>query len=382
MRKLSKYILKEFTLYLFFCMLAFIVIFILVDTVENVDGFIDSSVHPKIIALYYIFFLPFIIVLTMPVAMLISAMFSLTRLVGDNEITAMKASGISLYRVLLPIYSFALIVGGIILVFSEIIVPRTNLVREDIQDYAKIKQYDDDVRLDISFSKKREMDRDNVFLANGDGRVINTLKYRSKMKKTEAVYIFEPMEGNDTREKTAYEEITGFRSRIDADSMTYRDGMWHLHNVTERVFGNDGEVQTTYAELPAPFITLKPSDFARIDVDPEEMNYLQLSRYINQVNLSGGDASKWLVDLHIKLSFPFVSFVIVFFGAPMAAGASKRGKTAAFGISLIILFFYYSLITGFQILGRNGAMEPIAAAWLPNGIFFTVGLLMHLRASK
>ncbi len=130
------------------------------------------------------------------------------------------------------------------------------------------------------------------------------------------------------------------------------------------------------------FITLKPSDFARIDVKPEEMNYFELSQYIRQINKSGGDASEWLVDLNLKLSFPFVSFVIVFFGAPMAAGSTKRGRTASFGIALTICFIFYTLINGFQILGRNGAVNPFVAAWLPNAIFFIFGLDMHLRAKK
>ncbi|PIU54707.1 MAG: LPS export ABC transporter permease LptG, partial [Deltaproteobacteria bacterium CG07_land_8_20_14_0_80_38_7] len=78
-----------------YSILAFIAIYILVDTVENIDKFIDSKLELKYIALYYAFYLPYIVVLTLPVAMLLATMFSLGRLVGDNEITAMKASGIS-----------------------------------------------------------------------------------------------------------------------------------------------------------------------------------------------------------------------------------------------------------------------------------------------
>ena len=129
-------------------------------------------------------------------------------------------------------------------------------------------------------------------------------------------------------------------------------------------------------------MTLEPSDFARIDIKPEEMNYIELAEFIEQVGERGGDASEWLVDLYLKIAFPLASFVIVFFGAPLAAGSPMRGKTASFGIALVICFTYYMLINTFQILGRGGTVQPLIAAWLSNVIFFCVGLVMHLRASK
>ena len=381
MRIVSSYILREFIAYLFYCILAFIAIYILVDTVEHIDNFIDSGLQIKLVLLYYALYLPFIIVLTMPVAMLIATMFSLGRLVGDNEITAMKASGISIYRILLPSYVFALFTGLVTMVFSEIVVPRTNLYREDIMEFVKLKKFEQDDAMKFSFSKNRELDRHNVYLANSDGRIINALVYRSLHKKAEKVLLLEPLKpavsGNDSHVVSAR-----FRSRIDADSLTFSNGTWFLHNVTERIFEEDGEKQTNYKLLDASFITLKPSDFARLDVEPEEMNFFELSRYIDQINSSGGDASEWLVDLYIKIAFPFVSFVIVFFGAPLAASSTGRGKTASFGIALVIIFAYYAFINAFQILGRNGAVEPLAAAWIPNGVFFVLGFDLHLRAKK
>jgi len=155
-----------------------------------------------------------------------------------------------------------------------------------------------------------------------------------------------------------------------------------LHGVKERLFSEEGETRTQYRTMQAPFITLSTSDFARIDTKPEQMNYFELSNYIEKVKHQGGDASQWLVDLYMKLSFPLVSFVIVFFGAPMAASTTMSGKTASFGIALVICFIYYALINLFQILGRNQTIDPLTAAWLPNAIFFVIGIYMHVRARK
>ena len=110
------------------------------------------------------------------------------------------------------------------------------------------------------------------------------------------------------------------------------------------------------------------------------MNYLELREYISAIKAKGGNASEWLVDLYLKISFPFVSFVIVFFGAPMVAGSSKRGKAASFGLALGICFIYYVLINATQVLGRNGTLHPLIAAWFPNGLFFLpVSQRLHLN---
>jgi len=373
MRILHKYLLREYFSFLIYCILAFLVIFILIDVVEKLDTLIDNKVGFNIIILYYAFSLPYIIVLTIPVAMLLTTMFSLGRLVGDNEITAIKASGISLYKILIPLYTFAFFVGIIVMVFTEYVVPQTNRYREDIEKQGR--------NFRLTFSRNREMDRAHIFLPNSDGSIIYARNYNSERKIADEVFIVKPFY-NVSEDSVNNKEYPGIKKRIDAERMFYSNGVWNLENVEERTFTRDGETVKSYQFLPATFISVVPSDFARIEIKPEEMNYFNLRNYIKTIRAKGGDASEWLVDLYLKISFPFVSFVIVFFGAPMVAGSTKRGKAASFGIALVICFIYYTLINACQILGRNGSLQPIVAAWFPNGLFFTVGLFMHFRAKK
>ncbi len=374
MKILTRYMLKEFFSFFIYCILGFASIFILIDIVENLDKLIDENIRINLIVLYYTFFLPYIIVLTIPVAMLLTTMFSLGRLVGDNEITAMKASGISFYRILIPLYVLSLFMGIIVMIFTEYVVPQTNRYREDIETQGN--------NFRLSLARNREMNQSHVFLTNGDGNIIYARNYDSSKKMVHGVFIIEPYDyslGNGISDNTKH---LGIKKRIDAEYMIFSDGEWNFVNVEERIFTSDGEFLESYRTLPAPFITVEPSDFASIDIKPEEMNYFKLRNYIKTIRGKGGDASEWLVDLYLKISFPFVSFIIVFFGAPLVAGSSKRGKTASFGIALVICFIYYSLINACQIIGRNGTLLPFAAAWLPNSLFFLVGLIMHFRANK
>ena len=371
MRRLSRYVLREYLSFLVYAVLAFVAIYILVDLVENLDNFIDRKYSFGLITIWYLFEMPFIVVLTMPVSMLLATMFGFGRLAGDNEIIAMKASGVSLYRIFLPVFLFTFVVGLAIMVFSETVVPRTNQFRQEIEEMGPDYTF--------SLSRTRERDRSRVYLAGTGGTIIYAESYKSDSRTARNVFIITPVvRGN--------EDGTGshiaLSNRIDARNMRYRDGLWTLYDATVRRFEDDGEVIEHHAVLPAPFIKRTPSDFARIDVEPTEMDYFQLRDYIDSVAEKGGDASEWLVDLYLKISFPFVSFVIVFLGAPLAAGSSSRGKTASFGIALMVSFVFYALVNICQVLGRNGALDPLLAAWLPDAGFFLVGLCLLVSAKK
>jgi lipopolysaccharide export system permease protein len=379
MRILSRYMLAEFLSYLWYSLLAFCAVFILVDLVDNMDHFIDSHAGIRIVALNYLFYLPYILTLVLPVAMLLATMFSLGRLVGDNEITAMKASGISLYRVLFPLYVLALFMGVVAMVFAEVVVPKANLQRQEIKEYIDERRAGNaSASLTISIFSNRARDRENVFLAIGDGRILYARFYHARTRTADRVCILAP----DFPKTGGEEGIARIDSRIDADSMIFENGRWVLVNAVERVFNPDGETETRHPTLPGTFINRSPDDFAHIDTKPESMNFIQLRSFIERVKEKGGDASEWLVDLYLKIAFPFVSFVIVFFGAPMVAGSVKRGKAASFGLALMISFVYYTFINAFQVLGRTGTIDPLLAAWVSNAVFFFVGVVMHARASK
>jgi lipopolysaccharide export system permease protein len=258
--------------------------------------------------------------------------------------------------------------------FAEYVVPRTNILRQDIKELAKQEERLELSDLSFGLSKRREMDRHKVYLSNGDGRIIYAQFYNSEQQLATNVWILNP--------KGVDEQYAGYKTRIDARMLQFNDNGWVLLNAKERIFTPNGERITEKSSIQADFINLKPSDFARIDLEPEEMNFFELKNYIKQVRNKGGDASEWLVDLYLKIAFPFASLIIVFFGAPLVAGSPTQGKAAAFGVALIICFIYYMLINAFKIIGRTDAVDPMLAAWLPNILFFFIGLFMHFRAAK
>ena len=134
MRILDWYILRRFCFTLFFALLSFPLIVIFVDMVGNLSKFIDKDVPLVIIFKYYIFFIPYLIILVLPIAMLLASLFSLSQMANHNELTAIKSAGIGLHHILIPLYIFGLLISALALAFGEKIVPPANQEKTKIED--------------------------------------------------------------------------------------------------------------------------------------------------------------------------------------------------------------------------------------------------------
>jgi len=99
------------------------------------------------------------------------------------------------------------------------------------------------------------------------------------------------------------------------------------------------------------------------------MSYWELKQFINNIRRNGGNPDRWLVDLYLKIAFPFANFIILLFGAPLASRKTRSGPAVSFGISLFICFLYFGIIKVAQTFGHNGTLPPFIAAWLGNIIF-------------
>lgn len=351
---LSHYIEQRFAAVLFTSLLAFTAIFIVANLVENVDRFIDRHVPLQDVVRYYLFYTPYVVILMLPIAMLIAALFSIGDLARYNELTAMKASGLSLYRILFPVFRMAFLISLLAMVFGETIVPAT------YARYLKIKH---------GTKQPRTPNRDNIFLQDRNETVIFIHHYNTEKRTGREISI------------QRYQDNTLLR-RIDAESMIWTDQGWILQNATVRTFSGDQETVTQFQTLHSPFLTLLPQDVARPKKKPEEMGYFELHDYIQRVQRAGGDARRWLVDLQLKISFPFANFIIVLFGAPLACSRKRTGKAMNFGLSLFICFVYYSCVKASQVLGREELLPPLLAAWIPNLLFTGLGILLLTKAHK
>ncbi|MCI0698722.1 LptF/LptG family permease [candidate division KSB1 bacterium] len=380
MRLLDQYISRKFLFNLFFALTAFASIFITVDLVEALSDYIDKRVPAMVIASYYFYFLPYIIVLTMPVAMLLASMFSVGQLSKYNEITAMKAAGQSLYRILLPILTIAFLASGLMLLFAEKVVPVANQRKIEIKHHY-IERVPQNLPTRLS----------NLYFQESVGG--DTARQNGKTSDAvRRVFIGYYDDASKTAQKISIQNYNGIFivERIDALQMRWeerddstRGGVWEILQGYRRRFEGDREaVATRFDFLSMPELSFTPQVLTKVQKEPEEMSYGELQKFIDEVARNGGNPDRWLVDLYLKISFPLANFIIVLFGAPLAAGKVRSGGAVGVALSLVVCFLYFGTVKTAQSMGQNGTLEPLLAAWLGNLIFLVAGAVILVRARK
>ncbi len=355
---LDRYLLRKFVGVLLFALFAFICIFIIVDGIEKLDTFIDKEVPAGIVFRLYLYYIPYIVTLTLPVAMLLASLFSVGTMAKQNEIIAQIASGLSLYRILAPLLLFSMLISLGALWFGETVVPHASAARSRMVD-----EY---------IEKQREVWRkrvDNVYARDAQERRISMRWFDTVQNIGHKINI-RRFEGLD------------LRLHIYANRMEWKEGQWVLYDGVERTFDEERESVRTFSSLILEKENLTPADFGKVLKKPEEMAYAELRSFIKEVERNGGDPDHWLVDLYLKIAIPFANFIIVLFGAPLSSPKRRTGTATGFGVSLAVCFIYFGIIKTAQSFGQNGILPPLLAAWSANVLFLTAGLYVLFKAPK
>lgn len=360
MQILSTYIIKRFLTVLIYTTMAFIIIFIVVDLIERLDKFLSYDTAWTNLILYYVYYIPFIIILTLPINMLLSTLFSIGIMAQYNEIIACKSAGISLYKIVFPILILGFIISVASGVAGETIVPHTNKLRLDVWRY------------NIRQEKKNLLNKRNrLALQDGKSRQMFLGFYDSAKKK-------------GTQVNLVWINQKGITKRLDAKSMHWNDEKsgWILLDVVERTFTDSSEKVTYIDSVWYTDTKIYPDDLVELETKPEEMNYAELGRFVNRMTAIGADARIWLVDLYMKISYPFANFIIVLFGAPLASRKRRSGPAIGFAIALAVSFIYFLFLRTGQVLGHKGDLNPWIAAWIGNVVFGIGGIIAMIKVRK
>lgn len=358
MKLLDRYILGRFFSYLFFALIAAMLIFVTVDATEQLDKFIDAKAGYGLFARYYLLYLPFITYLTLPVSVLLATLFTVGGFVYRNELTAMQSAGYSLWRVLALLLLVSLPLSGGALVLGETVVPNFNHERKEIY--------------------RTQLKKGQSGTANKQGRLYMQVGAGSYMK----IETYDPATQSG-RGVSIHTVVNGrIRNRVDAEQIRYDGRNWTLYRVTTRDYAQATVVPLTADSVYRDDLGVTPTDLARVNIEPEEMNYWDLKSMVVRLEGAGIRAAKWTVDLAVKLAQPFASTIIVLFGVPFAAFRRRGGLVLGFGLSLLMCFLYFGLIQVGKILGYNGDITPLVAAWTGNVLFGLLGLFLVVRAPK
>jgi lipopolysaccharide export system permease protein len=342
--------------------------FILIDLFENLDKFIDKSLKINLVFLYYLYFVPEILKLIVPVAMLLASLFTVSRFINYSELTAMKSAGISIYRYLLPIMIFGLSITLFSIYFNGWVVPGTNRLKIELE-----RTYLGRHQLISTIS--------NLYIQDNHERFVTIGLYDKSNQVCNFVSI--QIFNKDSINKLEY--------RYDSKQMIWDSVKkdWKLTDLYIRKFSSfDSEKLNFYPSIYISEIegvkklNIDPDLIIKKQLKPEELNLSEFGEFIDNLEKSGQDTAKAKVDYYSIISFPFSSLVTIIFGVSVSSNKRKGGAALQFGISILVSFIYLGFVKISQIFGYNGDVPALLTAWLANILFFLISAINFIRLNR
>jgi len=356
LKLLDKYILREFLRFFLVTCIAFIALYLIVDFFEKIRMFLSNKATSLQMASYFLYSIPTVISLTLPASVLLSTLLTYSYLSKFSEITAMKANGISLYRMAVPALAVAAVVSIFLFFFTEMVTP------------ASIQKTEYIVKVDVQKQKTLGFFKQNEIWYRGHNAIYN-------------FKIFD-VEKNILHGITINHLNPDFtlKMRLDAERAEWKNNQWEFFNLLATTLNQNNVPSLEWSKKKIIPIPEKPDDFKIIQKDAEKMGYFELRKYVNKIQAEGYDVSRYLVDLQGKIAFPFVCMILVFIGMSFSVRSERSGgvmRSVAIGI---FIGFSYWIIHAFSMsLGRSGILPVIVAAWASNILFTGLAAFLFYR---
>lgn len=362
MRILDKYILKEFISPFLFGVCAFTAVFVGTGTLYRIANLINQyGANAWAIFRVLILALPSIIVVTFPMSVLLGALLAFGRLSSSSELIVMRSGGQNFVRLAMPIFVAALFISIIATAFNEYVVPKANnayniIVNEEIKHNAA------------------PTTQDHIIIKNVKGSDISSLMYARQYDN----------EGKELKDITVQEFENDVLMRVEkADRADWNGTKWVMHEgVIYDVSVQDNitrSMKFTNQYLP---ITQSPNKINASQKKPDEMTIRELREQIKVLEANAVDTNKVKVELYNRFSLPLASLVCAIVGAPLGMQKQRGSSSIGFGISVIVIFIYYSIMTLGNALGNGGKIPAYLAAFLPDIICGIAGIILVYRKSK
>lgn len=359
MRILDRYILKS-TLGLFLgCLFTFFSLYIVIDILSHLEPILENHIKIDILIQYYGSYLPIIFVQVAPIACLLATLYTFAKLNKDNEIIAMRASGLSIFQITKTVITLGMIVSLAIFWANDRFVPSalalTQKIKGQIEEGTKTKHKPDTII--------------NVSMYGAGNRLFFVNKFLTDKNIMEGIIILE------------HDEKQNIRKKIISSKAAYLDGIWKFYNAITYNFDENGQIidEPQYMEEEVIPITESPRDFLNQRQSPEYMNIAQLEQYIWRLTKSGASTviRNLKVDLFKRFTDPLSGIVIIFLGIPFALKMRKRATgLSSLGVSLMVGFLYHVLSAVSLALGKAGILPPFLAASLSHIITFSISLYL------
>lgn len=359
MIKFDRHIFKQLLTITAFVLFVLICIFILIDFSENSDEFTENGAEmAEIWDQYYLNYVPEMIRLMSPLAIFVACLIVTGRMTERLEIIALKASGVSLYRLVAPYLVFGVLLSLSVSYLDAYIIPNANAERISFE-----KQY-------LGSSNER-IDRGRIFRQESDDTVISFNFFEAS---------------SETGYQASIVKFDGDRiaqiSNVNRLQWIDSTDTWQADRLRERIF-HDGSYEETDTMDVAMDLNLYPRDLARHSSDIYQLTYPDALQYINSIERIGaGGVSRPQTQLYNRIAYPISIVVVCLIGFSIACVRRKGGRGFYIAVGLAISIVYQAFMKIIEPFGYVGTLSPEMAAFLPHSVFLVTGIVMLIFTRK
>ena len=354
---LDRYIIKKYLSTFALCIVLIISVSVVFDYAEKIDDFTENQAPARAIIFdYYLNFIPFFVNMLTPLFAFISVIFFTSKLAYNTEIIAMLSTGMSFRRLLVPYFVSAIMIGVMSFVLGGYIIPSSNKTRLDFED----KYY----------KKFRSEMVTNVQLELEPGVIAYFERYEDGSNKGYN-FSLEKFEGKKLMSRLTARHIV-------QDSLYH----WHLEDYVKRDFDGMREIMTMGTEMDS-VIRMDPQDFFLTGEDASQMTNHRLRQYLKRQKDRGIPGSQMFEnEYHNRFASPFAALILTLIGVSLASRKVRGGTGLHLGVGIALSAIYILFSTISSTFAINGSMPSLLAVWLPNIIFFAIGVGLYMKTPK
>jgi LPS export ABC transporter permease LptF len=361
MRILRNYILKEFLGPFFVSLAVLSLVMLLGNLIRLADLIINKGVDLFSVAKLFAFLIPSLLTYTLPIAVVVAVLLSLGRLSSDNEIIALRTSGINiLHLIIIPLLIVGLILSLILVVFNDRVVPYTHFAsRRTLSS--------------IGIQSPAAALEAGTFISSFDKYII--FIYRIDGNQLHQVRIYEP-QGPDRPCRTIVAKRGEFVCFPEQKMVKLK-----LINGTSDELDPRNPTEFYKLNFKTLFLNLNLAETEEEEIQnkPKDMTLEEIKLQINRFKASGIEISPLITELHKRIALAFSVIVFILLGASLAMLTHRREKSINFSMAFGIIGIYYLLLLGANALSLQGYLMPALAMWLPNLILGIVGLFLIVK---
>ena len=352
MKTLDWYILKKFLLAYLFVVAVIQAVVVIINITDQNENFIKHELSVLEIAGYYVDYVPYIASMISPITIFISVVFITSQLAQHTEIIAMLSSGISFMRLLRPYFLGALIIALISFYFGGWVIPNSNKDRVAFElKYFKGAYTNTDRDIHMKVGPK-------TYLYMQSYNNHSNIGYRFTLETIDSLRVLD--------------RLTSRHIKWQEKTQNWRLSDWNL-----RKFDGVQEIYTVGKEMDTT-LRIRPKDFESDYNRFETLSIPELNSYISELEMRGADdIIVYLIERYIRFSAPFAAFVLTFIGVMVAARKVRGGAGLQIAIGFSLAFIYIIFYLFSRTSAESGGLNPLLAVWIPNIVFFFIGILLY-----